>query len=397
MEKLQPSLRFPEFKGDWEESILGNSVSIKSEKHNPSRDKTSYKCIELEHIDTESGTLLGFSDSLNLGSIKNKFDKGDVLFGKLRPYLRKYLLAPFNGVSSSEIWVMKGINISNEFLYRFIQTDTFIEMSNQSTGSKMPRADWSFLKNVSIKFPSLPEQQKIASFLTAVDDKLALLKEKKNKLEQYKKGVMQKIFAQELRFKDDEGSEYPEWEERKLGDVLREHKIKSSGNEEVYSVSVHKGLINQVEHLGRVFAASNTYNYNLVQPSDIVYTKSPTGDFPFGIIKQSKLDKNVIVSPLYGVFTPETAGLGYLLNVYFESSINVSNYLSSIIQKGAKNTINITNNTFLSKKMTLPLSMEEQNKIGDFLSVIDEKIEVVNQQIKNTEEYKKGLLQGMFC
>src|SRR5690606_15428732 len=155
---------------------------------------------------------------------------------------------------------------------------------------------------------------------------------------------------------------------------LSEHKLKSTGKEEVYSVSVHKGLINQIEHLGRSFAAESTDHYNLVRPWDVVYTKSPTGDFPYGIIKQSRVDKNVIVSPLYGVFTPETSELGYMLNIYFESKINVYNYLHPIIQKGAKNTINITNGTFLSKVLKLPVSQKEQKQIGKFLRVIDEKI-----------------------
>lgn len=207
---------------------------------------------------------------------------------------------------------------------------------------------------------------------------------------------MQQLFSQKLRFKDENGNDYPKWEERKLKDVLYEHKIKSSGKEEVFSVSVHKGLINQVEHLGRVFAAKNTSKYNLVKPYDIVYTKSPTGSFPLGIIKQSKINKKVIVSPLYGVFTPETPGLGYMLNVHFESPVNTHNYLASIIQKGAKNTINITNSTFLSKKIRLPISKDEQKQIGDFLATIDTKIEKMTSAITATETFKKGLLQKMF-
>jgi type I restriction enzyme S subunit len=322
------------------------------------------------------------------------------------------------------VWQAKESVLSNWFLYYKLQI-LKPEFERIAIGSTIKTIGLPYFKKLKLRIPNYKEQQKIASFLSAVDEKIHQLTRKKELLEQYKKGVMQQLFClhydssdsgdghdglsnqgnqknhsksqfRQLRFKDENGKAYPKWEERKLGDVLDEHKMKSTGKEEVFSVSVHKGLVNQVEHLGRVFAAKNTDNYNLVKPGDLVYTKSPTGDFPLGIIKQSKLNKSVIVSPLYGVFTPETLGLGYLLHVYFESPINVTNYLASIIQKGAKNTINITNTNFLSKKMKLPVSKEEQQKIASFLSAIDTKIENVATQIEKTKTFKKGLLQQMF-
>ena len=95
-------------------------------------------------------------------------------------------------------------------------------------------------------------------------------------------------------------------------------------------------------------------------------------------------------------FTPQTKGLGYLLHVYFESSINVHNYLHSIIQKGAKNTINITNKAFLSKALKLPVSHKEQEQIGMFLRTLDGSIHELQLKIDRTVEFKKGLLQQMF-
>lgn len=187
-----------------------------------------------------------------------------------------------------------------------------------------------------------------------------------------------------------------EWTERKLSDVLNEHGLKSTGNEEVYSVSVHKGVVNQVEHLGRSFSASNTDNYKRVLHGDVIYTKSPTGNFPLGIIKQSKVNFPVIVSPLYGVFTPETYGLGYILDAYFESPSNVHNYLSSIIQKGAKNTININNTTFLSKSLYLPNNKDEQQKIASCLSSLDELIAAHTDKLEALKDHKKGLMQQLF-
>lgn len=198
----------------------------------------------------------------------------------------------------------------------------------------------------------------------------------------------------ELRFPEFADNET--WADRKLSDVLFEHKEKSIGNEEVYSVSVHKGVVNQIEHLGRVFAASNTDNYKRVLPGDIIYTKSPTGDFPFGIIKQSKVSKPVIVSPLYGVFKPETTDLGVILDAYFEYPERTINYLSSIVQKGAKNTINIHNDTFLSKSLVLPLDKREQSKIASFLLSVDELITAHIERLELLKEHKKGLMQNLF-
>jgi type I restriction enzyme S subunit len=186
------------------------------------------------------------------------------------------------------------------------------------------------------------------------------------------------------------------WARRKLSEILFEHKEKSTGKEEVFSVSVHKGVINQIEHLGRAFAANNTDNYKRVLPGDIIYTKSPTGDFPFGIIKQSKVSHPVIVSPLYGVFTPETIDLGVILDAYFQYPENTINYLSSIVQKGPKNTINIKNETFLSKSLILPTDKLEQKKIANCLSSLDEVIAGEREKLELLQQHKKGLLQQLF-
>lgn len=204
---------------------------------------------------------------------------------------------------------------------------------------------------------------------------------------------MNNNFKFRLRFP--EFRDKPTWANRKLSDVLFEHKEKSTGKEEVHSVSVHKGVINQIEHLGRTFAASNTENYKLVLPGDIIYTKSPTGNFPLGIIKQSKVAQPVIVSPLYGVFKPETIDLGLMLDAYFEYPERTINYLSSIVQKGAKNTININNDTFLSKSLILPTDKLEQKKIAECIASLEKCILSEDIKLELLLDYKKGLLQNI--
>lgn len=188
----------------------------------------------------------------------------------------------------------------------------------------------------------------------------------------------------------------PPWPETPLNAVLFEHGEKNDGKSEVHSVSVHKGVVNQVEHLGRSFAAADRSNYNLAKPHDIIYTKSPTGDFPYGIIKQNRLPYNVIVSPLYGVFSPINRYLGYLLDAYFESPFRTNAYLAPIIQKGAKNTIQISNARFLSKGLYLPPSEAEHKKIAECLSTLDELIEAERRKLDALKDHKKGLMQQLF-
>jgi type I restriction enzyme S subunit len=186
------------------------------------------------------------------------------------------------------------------------------------------------------------------------------------------------------------------WKEALLKEVLTEHGLQSDGKCEVHSVSVSKGVINQKEHLGRSFAAANTSRYNLAKPHDVIYTKSPTGEFPFGVVKHNHLGHNVIVSPLYGVFSPETPSLGYIFDAYFKSPVRAKNYLAPITQKGAKNTIQITNQTFLTKGLYLPRDPAEQRKIAECLSSIDELIAAQARKLDALKTHKNGLMQQLF-
>jgi len=242
-----------------------------------------------------------------------------------------------------------------------------------------------------IPMPKDQEQTKIAQILTTWDEVIVkqekLIKEK----EQLKKGLMQKLLSGEIHFNgfDDE------WQEIKLKDILTEHGTKSDGKCEVHSVSVAKGLINQIEHLGRSYAAEDTSNYNLIKPFDIVYTKSPTGNFPYGIVKQNLNCYSGIVSPLYGVFTPKNEFIGYILHLFFESPIRTGNYLGPIVQKGAKNTMSITNKTFLSKSIKLPRNEEEQEKIVQLLKAMTKEVELLQQELKELKLQKKALMQKL--
>ncbi|MFG6174360.1 restriction endonuclease subunit S [Staphylococcus aureus] len=219
--KNVPELRFPGFEGEYSLDIFGNLATNKSDKFNPQNENASID-IELDCIEQNTGRLIKIYNSKEFSSQKNKFNPQNVLYGKLRPYLNKYYFTKKSGVCSSEIWVLKSTKedkLLNLFLYYFIQTKRYSDVASKSAGSKMPRADWGLIENIRVYFPELCEQQKIGEFFSKLDRQIELEEQKLELLQQQKKCYMQKIFSQELRFKDDNGNDYPEWEEKKLGEL----------------------------------------------------------------------------------------------------------------------------------------------------------------------------------
>ena len=397
-----PKLRFPEFEGEWEVFSIGDlgqviTGSTPSTKNNDFYGGDIPFFSPADIPETPAAISKSEKTLTSLGFAKTRrVRKGATLFVCIGSTIGKLAFSKTEGTTNQQInSVVPSDNHEDYFVFSALQR-VRERVRDLSATHAVPIINKSSFSSVTVLIPSLPEQQKIASFLSSIDKKIDLLRQKKDALALYKKGLMQKIFSQEIRFKQDDGSDFPDWEDMALGDVLHEHKEKSAGQEPVFSVSVSKGLVNQIEHLGRSFSAADTGHYNKAKPHDVIYTKSPTGNFPLGIIKQSTVDFDVIVSPLYGVFTPETAALGFILNVYFESEINVGNYLSPLVQKGAKNTIACTNKRFLEGKLKLPRSHTEQRKIAGLLAAIQKKIAVTSSQIEQMETFKKGLLQQMF-
>lgn len=268
-------------------------------------------------------------------------------------------------------------------------TDILEAASPGGAGRNKTLGQERFLKS-KIVLPPIGEQQKIAAILTTQDRVIELKEKRLAEKQRQKKYLMQQLLTGKKRLPGFSG----EWKNIKLCEVLSERKEKNvEQNLRICSVAVQKGVVDQVEHLGRSYAANDTSNYSVAHYGDIIYTKSPTGDFLYGIVKQNLLQETVAVSPLYGVFTPLTFGLGYFLHTYFQSAICARNYLLPIVQKGAKNTINITNDTFISSKLYLPLDVEEQKAIADTFIAADREIELLQQDIEQEKQKKKALMQ----
>lgn len=157
-----PELRFPEFNEKWDITIFGDVVTNKSSKYTPKKTE-ALTDIELDSIESNTGRLIKNYTSNDFSSQKNVFKQHQVLYSKLRPYLNKYYFPNFDGVCTSEIWILDSkysSTLSNEFLYYFIQTNKFKEVTNKSSGSKMPRADWNLVENMRFNITSLKEQKK---------------------------------------------------------------------------------------------------------------------------------------------------------------------------------------------------------------------------------------------
>lgn len=268
-------------------------------------------------------------------------------------------------------------------------TDILEAASPGGAGRNRTLGQERFLKS-KITLPPLSEQQKIAAILSTQDKVIELKEKLLAQKQQQKKYLMQQLLTGKLRLPDVNG----EWASVKLKELLIERNEKNvEQNHRICSVAVSKGVVDQIEHLGRSYAAADTSNYGVAHYGDIIYTKSPTGDFSLGIIKQNRMRENVAISPLYGIYKPISFSTGYLLNIYFESTINTKNYLTPIVQKGAKNTIAISNSAFLENKIFFPMDEATQSRIAKVFELTDHEIDLLQKSIEAEKQKKKALMQ----
>ena len=272
--------------------------------------------------------------------------------------------------------------------YCFSSTVFHNQIRRIAQGTKIYSINTRNFSEVFVGLPSRREQQKIATLLRLIDERIAT----QNKIiEKYESLIQAIIYKAKM-----DGISKGTWRKIDLYEVLQERNEKNVEGRTICSVSVSQGVVNQIEYLGRSFAAKQTSHYNVVKYGDIVYTKSPTGDFPYGIIKRSDIREDVAVSPLYGVYIPANDSMGVILHFYFMQPCNAFNYLHPLIQKGAKNTINISNGRFLENSVPLPVSESEANTIVVMLKSIQAKIEIEKKLLQSYAKEKEYLLHQMF-
>lgn len=198
-----------------------------------------------------------------------------------------------------------------------------------------------------------------------------------------------------LRFKGFEG----EWEKKLLSDCLEISEEKNTDNlfgiEDVLSVSDENGVVNQIEHLGRSYAGKSVSGYKILRPGQIVYTKSPLRAKPYGIIKQNT-GKAGIVSVLYAVYNTKEGIAPEYIHYYFDPSWRLNAYMRPLVNKGAKNTMNISDETALTGYIMIPNSIEEQKRIASFLQRLDDQMMIHQQQYERLKQLKSACLGSMF-
>ena len=245
-----------------------------------------------------------------------------------------------------------------------------------------------FAKSV-VKLPSLPEQQKIADFLSTIDTVIEKQKATVEAWEERKKGVMQKLFSQEVRFKADDGNAFPDWEEKKLGDVFVERTERSKGGEALLSVTIAQGIVKQSETDKRNIASENKSNYKVVKKNDLAYNTMRMWQGAEGV---SEYDG--IVSPAYTVVTALGGNNSHFFETMFKQTFMLQTF-QRYSQGLTSDTWNLKFPAFSEIKCFVPCE-DEQNKIVECVYVLDNVIEKQKVTLAAWEEMKKGLLQQMF-
>jgi type I restriction enzyme S subunit len=410
MENLLPKLRFPGFEGEWQQKTF-SKLLIQGKlggNYENSESNEGIPIIKMGNlgrgeININKVQYLPQNSDYNQDDILHN---GDLLFntrntlelvGKVSIWRNELPIALYN----SNLMRMKfnsEIDSSNQFMnYYFNIKSSIYQLRRFATGTTSVAAIYGKdLKSFFIIFPTLPEQTKIATFLTEVDKKLTALKQKKNLLEQYKKGIMQQIFSQELRFKDDNGNDFPDWEEKMLGDVAEKRIIKNKDDKInlVFTNSAVQGIVNQRDFFDKDIANKNNLTgYYIVEKNDFIYNPRISSTAPVGPISRNHLDTG-IMSPLYSVFRFKSGNLDFF-EKFFMSSIWYK-HMEDISNYGARDDrMSFSTNAFYKMPIPFP-SLKEQTKIANFLSTIDEKINHCQRQIEKTEVWKKGLLQQLF-
>ena len=358
----------------------------------------------VEYEDIVSGTGRLNKDIYAKQSSKSGivFHQGDVLYGKLRPYLQNWLLPTFDGLAVGDFWVLQPQNADSSFLYRLIQSRQFDEVANQSTGTKMPRADWKLVSKTVFSIPSnISEQAAIGTYFTALDSLITLHQRKFEKLTNVKKSMLEKMFPQN-------GSSYPEirfkgftdpWEQRKLSEMCGTFEYGLNAAAKEFDGKNKYIRITDIDDASREFLLSDLSSPDICLDGMSKYLLS-SGDIVF-----ARTGASVGKTYIYR----ENDGIVYFAGFLIRAKVNQDNdaefVFQSTLSPSYEKYIRITsqrsgqpgvNAQEYGEYDLFAPSKEEQQRIGHFLRGIDNLITLHQRELEKLQNIKKSMLEKMF-
>ena len=408
----EPKLRFKaddgsDFSG-WEEKTLGELCAPLTYGMNAAATKFDgeNRYIRITDIDDETHALLPNDIVSPSGELDDKYlvKKGDILLARTGASTGKsFLYHPKDGQLFYAGFLIKAHVLPSSddyFIYSQTLTDRYWKwVKTASMRSGQPGINANEYASYSFAVPSLPEQRKIADFLSAVDAVIAAQQAEVDAWEQRKKGVMQKLFSQEVRFKADDGSEFPAWESATVGELFTfvTEKNKDGHINNVITNSAERGLVPQREYFDKDIAVDgNTKGYTVIRKGDFVYNPRKSTSAPFGPFNIYERNEVGIVSPLYTCLTPYDDEMAPYLAWYFKTNRWHPYIVTHGAQSGARHDrVGMTVALMEGIPVLLP-SLPEQRKIADCLASMDEVIRKAKDELAKWQELKKGLLQQMF-
>lgn len=385
-----PALRFPEFSGEWESQRLGDSCTFFSGGTPASSKKEYYDgnipFIRSGEIHLDSTELCITEEAYKSCSAK-MVNQGDLLLALYGATSGDISISKINGAINQAILCIRPNSYDSYFIKSLWEKHKEHILAIYLQGGQ-GNLSLEIVKSICFGFPIAQEQLKISNLFQSIDERIEVQSKIIEKLTTLRSALHNQIIRKGLA----DGS----WKQMQLSEVLLERAEFNMDGHAVHSVSVSKGIVNQIEYLGRTFAAKDTSKYHVAYPGDIVYTKSPTGEFPYGIVKQSQISIKAALSPLYAVYAPMSLEIGYIIHNHFLSSKNALNYLHPLIQKGAKNTINITNQRFLQNRIPLPINKNSACLYYNTIKAISDKIILEELAMEQLQIQKTYLLKTMF-
>ena len=406
-----PKLRFKEFSGDWEKKKIGEITTKVGSGKTPKGGNSVYTdsgVIFLRSQNVLNGKLnlsdvAYITEEINSTMKSTEVYGDDILLNITGASIGRSCNVPKNFPKANVNQHVCIIRLNEHYNSNFIMNQIISEkvqrqIDSYQAGGNREGLNFEQIKSIKVDSTCIEEQEKIASFFSLIDDKISLQGEKLEMLKDYKRGMMQKIFSRELRFKDDDGRDYPEWEHKKLNRIVERITRKNKGTicTLPLTISAQYGLVDQVTFFNKTVASANLEGYYLLEKGEFAYNKSYSTGYPFGAIKRLDRYDRGVLSSLYICFSILEGVDSDFLVQYFETSC-WHKEISMIAVEGARNhgLLNISVSDFFETYHWIPC-YDEQVKIGEFLGKIDEKINKEQEKLDSLNEYKKGLLQKMF-